>query len=183
MRARLSFFYAIIFIGDNMGKLYLTTGEYLLNANGMDAVVNAANKYMAYGSGICGVIYRGAGNELLEYCQNTFKTVMKPTEARVTPGFNLNMDIIHVLSPIYSESDNPIEELLEAYKNMFNEIVKHKYKNVLVCSLGTGIYGYKHEDVAKPLMELLNNFCNNNDVNIYFNNLYQEYTDVYKKFC
>jgi len=36
-----------------MGKLYLTTGDYISNATGMDALVNAANKYMINGSGIC----------------------------------------------------------------------------------------------------------------------------------
>ena len=53
-----------------MGKLYLTCGDFILNTNNMDAIVNAQNKYMQYGSGICGAIYRASGNELIEYCKN-----------------------------------------------------------------------------------------------------------------
>ena len=84
-----------------MGKLYLLTGDYILNSKNKDAIVNAANKYMTYGSGICGVIYSNAGNKLEEYCHNTFKNDMVNNEVRITPGFNLGMDIIHVLAPKY----------------------------------------------------------------------------------
>ena len=164
-----------------MGKLYLLSGDYILNSKDKDAIVNCDNKYMINGSGICGVIYKNAGNELLEYCKQIYKTEMKTGEVRVTPGFNLNMDIIHVLAPKYYEANSPIDDLLHAYKNMLEVITKKDYKNVLVCSLGTGVHGYKHEDVAKPLIFLLNNFCKINDVNLYLNNLYPIYKDVYLK--
>lgn len=162
-----------------MGKLYLLTGDYILNSKDKDAIVNAANKYMTYGSGICGVIYSNAGNQLEEYCHNIYKTNMVNNEVRITPGFDINMDIIHVLAPKAYEESNPIEELLKGYRNMLDEIVKHNYKNVLLCSLGTGIHGYKHEDVARPLIFLLNNFCKINDVNIYLNSIYPLYKDIY----
>ena len=64
---------------------------------------------------------------------------------------------------------------------MLEVIIEKGYKNVLVCSLGTGVHGYKHEDIAKPLISLLNNFCKINDVNLYFNNLYPIYKDIYLK--
>ena len=162
-----------------MGKLYLLTGDYILNSKNKDAIVNATNKYMAYGSGICGVIYQNAGRQLEEYCRNNYKTNMINNEVRITPGFNLNMDIIHVLAPKAFEEQNPIEELMKSYKNLLDEIIKHNYKNVLLCSLGTGIHGYKHDDVARPLIMLLNNFCKINDVNLYLNNIYPLYKDIY----
>ena len=164
-----------------MGKLYLLSGDYILNSKGKDAIVNAANKYMAYGGGICGVVYRNAGSNLLDYCQKNYKTDMETCEVRITPGFNLNMDIIHVLAPEYYKEKNPISKLLEAYQNMLDNISQKGYKNVLTCSIGTGIFGYKHEEVAKPLILLLNDFCRKNDVNIYLNNMYPIYKDEYLK--
>ena len=164
-----------------MGKLYLLSGDYIENSQDKDAIVNAANPYMINGSGICGVIYKNAGSKLLNYCKQTYKILMKTAEVRITPGFDLNMDIIHVLAPKHYETKNPIEELLTAYKNMLETIIKHGYKNILVCSLGTGVYGYKHEEVAKPLILLLNDFCRKNDVNIYLNNMYPIYKDIYLK--
>lgn len=43
-----------------MEKLYLITGDIIENSNSMDAIVNAQNKYMINGSGICGAVYRNA---------------------------------------------------------------------------------------------------------------------------
>ena len=34
-----------------MGKLYFITGDIIENSKGMDAIVNAQNKYMINGSG------------------------------------------------------------------------------------------------------------------------------------
>ena len=164
-----------------MGKLYLLSGDYIDNSNGMDAIVNAANKYMIGGSGICGAIYGSAGLELEDYCKNSFKTHMVNNEVRITPGFNLSMDIIHVLAPKAYEEKEPLDELLKGYKNLLANITEKKYKNVLLCSLGTGIHGYKHEMVANHVITLLNNYCRLNDVNIYFNNYVPLYKDIYLK--
>lgn len=164
-----------------LGKLFLLSGDYIDNSKGMDAIVNAANKYMINGSGICGAIYNSIGVELINYCKDTFNKNMVNNEVRITPGFNLNMDIIHILAPKAYEETNPIDELLIGYKNLLNTITEKKYKNVLMCSLGTGIHGYKHKDVAKPLISLLNNYCRINEVNIYLNNYVPLYKDIYLK--
>lgn len=165
-----------------MGKLILTSGNYLDNINYVDAVVNAQNKYMQYGSGICGVIYNAAGSELLDYCQLNYNEYMNVGEVRITPGFNLKKDIIHILAPKYFEETNPIEKLLDSYGNLLNVIKEKGYKSILLCSLGTGIHGYKHEDIVKPLINLLNGFCRLNDIDIYFNNKYTLETDMYLKY-
>lgn len=165
-----------------MGKLILTCGDYISNSNGMDAIVNAANKYMQNGSGICGAIYRASGIELLEYCQNTYKEYMKNGEVRITSGFKLPMDIIHVLAPKYYEEKEPINSLMECYVNLLQEITNKNYKKILLPSLGTGVHGYKHDDVVNPLINLLVGFCKINDVEIYFNNATPLHKDIYLKY-
>lgn len=165
-----------------MGKLFLICGDYILNSKGMDAIVNAANKYMINGSGICGAIYRASGPKLLEYCKQNYQDDMINDEIRITPGFNLNMDIIHVLAPKYYEEKDPINSLMNCYKNLLEVIKKKKYKKVLLCSLGTGVHGYKHEDIAQSLVSLLYEFCNNNDIEIYFNNINPLCKDIYLKY-
>lgn len=165
-----------------MGRLYLICDDFILNSKGMDAIVNAQNKYMQMGSGICGAIYKAAGPKLEEYCKNTYNEYMKVGEVRITKGFNLPMDIIHILAPKYYEESNPINSLMDCYNNLLFSIKEKGYKKVLIPSLGTGIHGYKHEDVAKPLINLLINFCKMNDVNIYLNNMLPIQKDIYLKY-
>lgn len=168
--------------GDNMGKLFLTTGDYIKNAYGMDAIVDAQNKYMGVGGNICGLILSAAGrNELLNYCKENFKENMYPSEVRVTPGFKLNMDIIHVLAPVYKEEENPFKIMQETYINLVNTIKQKKYKKVMICGLGTGSHGYNAEDIAYDVMKILSNFAEKNDVELYFNSMYPLMKDVYLK--
>ena len=165
-----------------MGKLYLICGDFILNSKGMDAIVNAQNKYMQMGSGICGAIYKAAGPKLEEYCKNTYREYMKNGEVRITNGFNLSMDIIHILAPKYYEESDPINSLMDCYNNLLFSIKENGYKRVLIPSLGTGIHGYKHEDVVKPLINLLMGFCEMNDVDIYLNNMLPIQKDIYLKY-
>lgn len=162
-----------------MGKLYLLTGDIIENAKGMDAIVNAQNKYMINGSGICGLVYRNAGPELLKYCKENYNKNMEIGEVRVTPGFNLNMDIIHVYAPIYKEWENPVEKLDESYENMLNVIKENKYKKVIIPSLGTGAHGYIHSDVAQIVIKRLYEFVQENDCELYFINRFALYTNEY----
>ena len=164
-----------------MGKLYLITGDIIDKSKNMDAIVNAQNKYMIHGSGICGAIYNAAGPKLQEYCHNTYKTNMIDGEVRITPGFNLNIPIIHILAPKSFEQIEPISALINSYNNLLREITKNNYKKIIIPSLGTGYHGYNHIEVAKPVIELLYNFCKNNEVEIYFINYQEEATNIYKK--
>lgn len=165
-----------------MGTLYLITGDYITNSRGMDAVVNSQNKYMISGSGICGAIYIAAGPKLSEYCQNHYKKNMTIGEVRITPGFDLKADIVHILVPKYYEETNPLDKLIYCYKNLLLSIKAKGYKKILIPSLGTGVYGYKHEEVAGPLIKLLLEFCHHNDVEIYLNNRTQAHTNIYLKY-
>ena len=115
-----------------MGKLYFTCGDYISNSKGMDAIVNATNKYMTYGSGICGAIYNASGFELEEYCKNTYHEYMKNGEVRITSGFKLPMDIIHVLAPKFYEESDPINALMDCYDNLLQEIKIKGYKSTIM---------------------------------------------------
>ena len=137
-----------------MGKLILKYGNILDYLDGMDAIINSTNKYMICGSGVCGAIYKKANKDKLEeYCKNNFKETMKINEIRITPGFDLCIDIIHIYCPNYYESKNPIEDLKQSYINIFEEAKEKGYKNILSISLGTGIHCYKHDEIAKSLIE------------------------------
>lgn len=149
-----------------MAELSIKCGNLFYYLEGKDLIINSTNKYMLPGSGICGGIYKMAGEDkLLEYIQNTFKTEMKVNEARFTGGFDLKIDILHIFCPKYYESLNPIEDLLESYRVIFREASKRNYKNIISVSLGTGVHAYKHGDVGKYVYKELESLVNQYNIN------------------
>ena len=139
-----------------MGKLNIVSGNIFDYLKGKDLIVNSANQYMIYGSGVCGAIYKMADKDLLEqYCKEHFKENMKVNEIRFTPGFNIGIDILHIYCPKYYQSKDPINDLLESYYQIVTKAKINMYKSIVSVSLGTGIHGYKHNDVAKRIIELL----------------------------
>ena len=114
---------------------------------------------MICGSGVCGAIYKKANKELLEdYCKHHYKDNMKVNEVRFSPGFDLGIDILHIYCPKYYEYKEhrlAIDDLLESYYQIVTKAKTNMYKSIVSVSLGTGIHGYKHNDVAKRIIELL----------------------------
>ena len=148
-----------------MGKLNIVSGNIFNYLDNKDLIVNSANKYMIYGSGVCGAIYKMANKDLLEeYCKNNYKEDMKVNEIRFSPGFNIGIDILHIYCPKYYESKDPINELLESYNNIFIKAKENNYKNIISVSIGTGVHGYKHNDIAKYINERLNYLINKYDI-------------------
>ncbi len=159
-----------------VGKLNILVGDIVSDEilAGHDVIVNPTNPMMLYGSGVCGAIFLKAGVERVEqYIQEKYKvsyenvdSQMKIGEVRVTPGYDLGMDILFVQGPNFFEHDNPYELLFETYENMLKEIARRGYKKVLCPSLGTGIYGYRHEDVGEKVVEVIKSFVEEKDIDI-----------------
>mgnify|MGYP004635906359 CR=1 FL=1 len=163
-----------------MGKFSIVVGditsdEILVNH---DLIINPTNPQMVCGAGVSGAIFKKAGVDMLEkytqdyydinYFSDSYKSenIMKVGEIRITPGFNLNMDIMFVQGPKQWEYDNSIELLRDMYNNMLNKILEKGYKNILIPSLGTGDYGFKHDEVGKMVKELLSSYVIDKDINI-----------------
>ncbi len=152
-----------------MGKLIIKYGNIFDYLDGMDAIVNSTNKYMTYGSGICGQIYRKAGREELEeYCRINFNENMKVNEVRITKGFNLGIDIIHICCPKAYESKVPLKELLESYENIFRIAKEKGYKNIISVSIGTGINGYKNNEIENYIINKLKELVKTYNSNFVF---------------
>lgn len=167
-----------------MKNLILVSGDIIENSNkyNVEAIVNTANKYMDYGGGVCGAIYDKVGIDKLEtYCHSKWNKDMEVNEIRITTGFSLCKDIIHIYCPRYYEEQQPLEKLKESYQNLFNTILREKYTSVIVPSLATGFHGYEHQDVAQMVIELLTEFCSNNDVKIIFNLFDEDTLQIYEK--
>lgn len=109
---------------------------------------------------------------------------MKPTEVRVTPGFALPCDIIFAQGPKayeYDDFKDALMLLLQTYLNVICTAVNRGYKSVLLPALGTGSYGFTHEDTAAAVMNLLKALVQDKDITVHFVVYEEEYKKLYQQ--
>ncbi|CAM3159611.1 macro domain-containing protein [Deinococcus saxicola] len=115
------------------------------------AVVTAANKELAGGGGVDGVIHRAAGPQLLRAIRRVGGT---PTgTAVITPAFELAergvQFVIHAVGPIWRGGGSGEAELLAgAYRRSLELAFANGCACVAFPSLSTGVYGYPAEKAA-----------------------------------
>ncbi len=114
-----------------------------------DAIVNAANQWLAGGGGVDGAIHRAGGSEIMAECQ---KIGGCPTGSAVpTTAGKLNAKYVyHAVGPIYDGSDDDERLLRSAYQACLDLAEQHKLESIAFPSLSTGVYGYPL-DLAAPI--------------------------------
>lgn len=122
------------------------------------AVVTAANKELAGGGGVDGVIHRAAGPELLRAIRRIGGT---PTgTAVITPAFGMAGQgvrfVIHAVGPIWRGGTHGEAELLAgAYREGVRLAVEQGCTSVAFPAISTGVYGYPLEAAARVTLRTL----------------------------
>lgn len=109
----------------------------------VDVVVNAANKGLWAGGGICGVIFQKAGmSELTKACQK-YETPLSDGDAVITPAFHLRnaKAIIHAVGPNFANTPHAFEELFKAYYNSLIVMKENGYHSISFPLISAGIFG------------------------------------------
>ena len=109
----------------------------------VDAVVNAANRFLIPGSGICGVIYAKCGyGELNEAC-NKINTPIHDGDAVITPAFKMKNAkyIIHAAGPNFSINPDAMDKLYLAYYNSLELLKDNNLHSIAFPLISSGIYG------------------------------------------
>jgi len=132
-----------------MSKIELIYGSCLDQK--ADAIVNAANRNLWAGGGICGAIFKRAGyTELTEACQNN-KTPIKDGEVIVTPAFNITNAkiIIHAVGPDFNITPEAFKELFNAYYNSLLALKDNNYHSISFPLISSSIFGGKLENPVR----------------------------------
>lgn len=119
----------------------------------VDAVVNAANRELAPGGGVCGAIHRAAGPDLAEACGRAGPC---PTgEARITPGFRLPARfVIHAVGPVWRGGGHGEARLLaSAYESSLALAGERGLASIAFPAIGTGIYGYPLDETTRVAVD------------------------------
>ena len=118
----------------------------------VDVVVNAANKNLWEGGGICGVIFSRAGRrELTEACDK-YRTPLHDGEAVITPAFNMKnaKAVIHAVGPNFGVTPTAFNELFNAYYNSLAVMKDNGYHSISFPLISSSIFG---GDLPNPVAE------------------------------
>ena len=97
-----------------------------------DAIVNAANKHLMSGGGICGAIYQKAGYIELNDACSKIKTPLEDGDAVITPAFNITNAkyIIHAVGPNFGYTPNAFDKLFDAYYNSLKVLMENNLHSI-----------------------------------------------------
>ena len=116
----------------------------------VDAVVNAANRGLWAGGGICGVIFQEAGLKELTAACSAYKTPLNDGDAVITPAFNMKNAkyIIHAVGPDFSRTPTAFEKLYNAYYNSLSVLKDNCLHSISFPLISSGIFGGNLPDPA-----------------------------------
>lgn len=117
----------------------------------VDAIVNAANRYLMSGAGVCGAIFSKAGYvELNEACSK-FDLPLKDGDVVITPAFGIEnaQYIIHAVGPDFGATPNAFDELFNAYFNSLEVLKENGLHSVAFPLISSGIFGGRLENPVK----------------------------------
>ncbi|MDO4501315.1 MAG: macro domain-containing protein [Erysipelotrichaceae bacterium] len=118
----------------------------------IDVVVNAANRILLEGGGVCGAIFAKAGSiELAKAC-GKYDTPLKDGSAVITPSFGITnaKAIIHAVGPNFSVTPTAFKELFDAYYNSLLVMKENGYHSIAFPLISSGIFG---GNLADPVGE------------------------------
>lgn len=137
----------------------------------VDAIVNAANKNLMAGGGVCGAIYNKAGYEELSDACSKIGIPLKDGDAVITPAFNIKNAkyIIHAVGPNFAITPDAFNELKNAYYNSLIVLKDNNLHSISFPLISSGIFG---GNLSNPVEESTKECIN----------AYNEFTSIYNNY-
>jgi len=109
----------------------------------VDVVVNAANRGLWAGGGICGVIFSKAGRRELEAECAKYKTPLRDGDAVITSACKMSnvKAIIHAVGPDFGSTPDAFKELFDAYYHSLVVLKDNGYHSISFPLISSGIFG------------------------------------------
>lgn len=120
-----------------------------------DAIVNAANEYLAHGGGVAGVISRRGGPAIQRESNEWVRQhgPVRTGSAAITSGGNLKARyVIHAVGPVYDGTLRSAELLGSAVRAALQAADERGLKSVALPAISTGIFGYPMEEAARVML-------------------------------
>ena len=134
----------------------------------VDAIVNAANKSLTQGGGVCGSIFAAAdADDLRAECEKIGHCPVG--QAVITGGGKLPAkNIIHTVGPVWQGGGQNEEELLTAcYTNSLNLAVNNGLASVAFPLISSGIFGYPKAAALHVATSAIGKFLQKHNLKVY----------------
>ncbi|PSR23065.1 MAG: RNase III inhibitor [Sulfobacillus acidophilus] len=113
----------------------------------IDAIVNAANRWLVAGGGVAGAVHAAAGPELATECRQL--APLQPGQAVITSAYRLpNRYVVHCLGPVWGSDPHPDQLLRDCYANALALADRHEVRSIAFPSISTGSFGYPINEAA-----------------------------------
>lgn len=135
----------------------------------VDAIVNAANKDLQMGGGVCGAIFKAAGAEALQAACNKVSPIQMG-KAAITPGFSLPAKyVIHAAGPVYRRWDKEESRALlcSAYQESLRLAEEHGCKSIAFPLISSGIYGYPKDEALEVARTAIEEFLKDHEMEVF----------------
>lgn len=129
------------------------------------AIVNAANRHLRWGGGVCDAIHRVAGNSLVQACRGHVKRHGKVLvgDAVLTPAGNLNCGhVIHAVGPRWIlglQATKKEAMLAQAYHTSLRLAQENGLSSIAFPCISTGHYGFPPDRAAAIAVRTVLDFC------------------------
>jgi O-acetyl-ADP-ribose deacetylase (regulator of RNase III) len=129
--------------------MHVEVGRGDITKETVDAVVNAANRGLARGAGVCGAIFAAAGPELDAACAALGGC--RTGDAKATPGFHMPARfVIHTVGPVWrGGSEGEADALASCYRRCIDVATEFGARSIAFPAISTGIYGFPKRPAAE----------------------------------
>ena len=144
-------------------KSYISIVQKSIVKMDTEIIVNAANRWLQAGGGVCGAIFQAAGSRKLQKACNDIG--LCPTgSAVITPGFDLCKYIIHAVGPEYRDGRHCEAILLyNSYKNSLNLAKEYGCHTIAFPLISAGIYGYPVQKAWRKALQAVSEWIKANE--------------------
>ena len=134
----------------------------------VDAVVNAANRNLKMGGGVCGAIFKGAGVEAMQQACVGLSPV-ETGDVAITDAFNLpSKHVIHAVGPVWEGGEKQEEQLLvSCYQKALALAQEKGLQSIAFPLIASGIYGYPKEKAYRIAVSTILAFLEEHDLTVY----------------